>query len=1080
MTTGLRRAACLAAVLAAATPRPTVGAGYDRSTPAPLMTVPSTRRAPKIDGKIEQGEWWCAAKTTGFLNLTDGAAARPQTVMYLAFDADRLYAAFDCPLSSERSPTAAESGRDGRVWSDDSFELLLLPSGREDTQFYHFIGNSIGTLYDAHARDTKWNGRWEYKATSGMGWWRGELSIPLSDLGVRDVNGQTWRANFCRNVSKHTAWADTGRGYINPPRFGSLRFVRGAVVPRLDSIEGLRKGQVEVRGRMVNAGTQNGRATLGVRVSSPAASAPATWPIPADRRWRPVRQFTLAAGSHHDFLVSASAPGKDRKHLNIGVRMLGGEQVYRQTIPFVPSGLHYVTVFAEPSEQKVFVRANLRGVTEATHVDLSLAFSHNAGNWESQWTVARLAAGRTHLIERGVRDWPMGSYRVHARLMAHGAAAPFHEATVEYERVPAPEWYVEGRKIGVERRVLKPWEPVQWDGRTLKVWGREHDLRAHLLPAQITSAGAAILAAPVTLQAMCNGEYVVAKLGRRETVEQADDAVTTLARGRLGGLPIRLAAVAEYDGMTKWTLELRPEREVQLDKLWLSLPLRRDRALYYHITTSYYGRAISGAVPREGVRERFRPFVWLGDDARGLMWFAESPAGWHSDDYPIHIQPGPNATELRVELVNQPLALREPRTIVFGLQATPVKPLPPDWRAWRVDSLYTTARRVRKHFIDWRALGVGIEWRHLWWTAGYKRIFMPGHMTPLQVTPDLGRYVEQAHGLGDRLVTYFYLHGVNRITTGYDRYYPVWQTSRPKEMPYWGRIIMGACPGSTMGDMLLYGIRDMVRRYGIDGVYFDGAGPPIACSNALHGHGWVDDRGTRRYEYPIFALRRFYKRLATLLQDELERPVLWVHADGKMPTPCFSFCTANWEGEMVQGQLKREGAVLSDLLGLDFCRAHLVATPWGVPTLWLPSSYGTPANRARQARDAVALMLVHGTPVSRIPSFDRELIKSVWLAQAKFGIREAAFHGYWQATTRVVLSPQHERVVASYYERDGKRLVAVGNFTDEARRVKLSFGDVHARSARDAISAAAVGVQDGVLSLETDARSFRLIEVTAH
>ena len=1080
MITPLHPAACLiAALAAAAVVRPTVAAPGDRSTPAPLMTVSSTQRAPTIDGKIEQDEWRAAAQTTGFINLADGMAAEPQTVVCVSFDDRKLYLAFECPLTSERSPTASESGRDGRVWSDDSFELLLLPQGRKPTQFYHFIGNSIGAFYDTYERNRKWNGQWEYKAASGMGWWRGELSIPLADLGVKSLGGQTWRANFCRNVGKHTAWADTGRGYINPAKFGTVRFVDRGVVLRIKSIEGFRTGQVRVSGRVLNRSPNQTVSPMSARATAPSHSAPEVWPVDGHRLWRPLRIFNLTSGGHKEFVVPAIVRGKDLKHLHIGMRSRDGEQLHRQTIPFTPTGLRYVSLLAEPSEQKLYARIDLRGVTEARAADVQLTFAHTDANRGSQWHIRGLATGRMHVHEGGVVGWPEGSYKVSARILAAPGGKLLHGETLQYERVLAPKWYTEGTKIGTAHRVLKPWTPVVWDEAKVKVWGREHDFAGQLLPAQITSAGAALLSKPISLRGTCDGQSADATLDQRATGETAPDSVTTAATGRLGRLPVRVEAHAEYDGLVKFTLDLLPKAEVKLDKLDLLIPLRSERALYYHITTTYYGRGVSGTVPNKGVRDRFRPFVWLGDDERGLMWFAESPAGWHSDEYPIHIEPSADSTELRIELVNRPMTLDKPRRIVFGLQATPVKPLPPDWRAWRVDSLYTTARRVQKHFIDWRSLGVELKWRHLWWTAGHKRIFMPGHMTPLQVMPDLERYVKQAHGLGDRLLTYFYLHGVNRITTSYDRYYPAWQTAQPKEMSYWGRVIMGACPGSTMGDMLLYGIRDMVRRYGIDGVYFDGAGPPIGCDNALHGHGWIGDDGRRRYCYPIFGLRRFYKRLATMLDEELERPVIWVHADGKMPTPCFSFCTANWEGEMVQGQLKREGAVLSDLLGLDFCRSHLVATPWGVPSLWLPSRYGSAGNKARQARDCMALMLVHGTPVSRVPSFDRELIKSVWLAQAKFGIREAAFHGYWQETSRLVISPRHARVVASYYERDGKRLVAVGNFTDEARKMKLSFRDVRARSARDAISGAVVGVQAGVLSLETDARSFRLIEVTA-
>lgn len=1048
----------------------------DRATPLPLISVSPTPKPPTVDGQIGDSEWRFGSRTTGFLNLASGQAAVPQTSVYLTFDSDRLYLAFECALTSERSPDASETNRDGRVWSDDSVEVILLPPGRKETQFYHFIGNSIGAFYDTYARNRRWNGGWQYEADSGMGWWRGELSIPFDDLGIEDPVGQTWRANFARNAGPYTSWADTGRGYINPPRFGYLRFCPDGVVTRIDAVEGLRTGQPRVSGRVVNPGAATAKARLGVRVVRPVKANEGEWPRIGSNAWRPARQFNLASRAHFDFVVSASSPGEELNRLDVSMQDPTGRDLYRQSIPFVPTGIQYVSLLSEPSEETVVVRADLRGLPKGKRIDIEASFENGEGKQRTELSCAALDAGRIHTFEQDVRGWPLGPYQARARLTASDSKEVLHETALSYERIAPPKWFTEGRKIGLARRVLKPWTPIEWDGQTLGIWGRQHRFEERLLPAQIASAGEALLAQPAALRAIVDGRSVEAQLDRRETLESGPDAVVTQAHGQLGPMPVQVNMRAEYDGMLVFDVDLRPRAEARVERLWLSLPIRRDRALYYHEATQYYGRGKSGLVPSDGLRLPFRPFVWLGDNERGLMWFAESPEGWHTDRYPILIQPSPKGTELRVEFVNRARTYGEPMRLVFGLQATPVKPVPPDWRAWRADYQYTR-RLAQKHLIDWEAEGIPLQWRFLWWTDGYQRVFTPGHTTPLQVMPDLKRHVEAAHARGTRLVTYFYLHGVNRITTGFDRYYPVWQTSNPREMSYWGRVIMGACPGSTMGDQLLYGIREMVREHGIDGVYFDGAAPPVPCANALHGHGWTDEQGHRRPVYPIFALRRFYKRLATMLSEHVERPIIWIHADGKMPTPVASFTTANWEGEMVQGQLKG-GAYLSDLLGLDFWRAHMLATQWGVVPMWLPSRYGTPEQKARQARDTMALLLVHGTPVARVPAFDREILRSVWKAQADFGIDQAQFRGYWENADQIRVSPGHERLAASFYRRGNRYLVVVANFTDEIRRASIELLSARGvRFAHDAISGKPAPFAHGRVEVTTGPRSFRLIVV---
>ncbi len=45
--------------------------------------------------------------------------------------------------------------------------------------------------------------------------------------------------------------------------------------------------------------------------------------------------------------------------------------------------------------------------------------------------------------------------------------------------------------------------------------------------------------------------------------------------------------------------------------------------------------------------------------------------------------------------------------ITFGLQATPAKPVPSDWRAWRVDRVFPK-RNVAEHEKNWEQRGVDV------------------------------------------------------------------------------------------------------------------------------------------------------------------------------------------------------------------------------------------------------------------------------------------------------------------------------------------------------------------------------------
>jgi hypothetical protein len=226
-------------------------------------------------------------------------------------------------------------------------------------------------------------------------------------------------------------------------------------------------------------------------------------------------------------------------------------------------------------------------------------------------------------------------------------------------------------------------------------------------------------------------------------------------------------------------------------------------------------------------------------------------------------------------------------------------------------------------------------------------------------------------------------------------------------------------------------------------------------------------------------LREFYKRLWIMLSEHIEDPIVWVHADGKSPIPCFSFATCNWEGEMVQGAMKGGDALLSDLLPPDFWRAHLIAKQWGIVPMWLPSTFGTGEQRLRQQNDMLALLLVHGTPFARNPNIDTETVRRIWRCQHEFGIGEAEFHGYWGNSDLVEVSPSHERILASFYRRQGRILLVLANLTDEHQQVYVQFkAPVRPTKANlcDVLDDSAVSLNADRLEVTVRSRSFRLLK----
>ncbi len=1036
--------------------------------PLPMMTVVRTPKAPKIDGKLADNEWRYATSTAGFLNLADGNLAEEKTVAHVTFDGEKLYFAFQCARASERAPAVSEIRRDGGVYSDESIEVHLLPPGADEKDFFHLVFNSRGTIFDRRGSDVKWDAHWQIANDAGMGYWNAEVAVPFADLGVKSVAGQTWRINFARSAGVHTSWSFTGRGYLNPPRWGEVRFVESGVIAKVSGVTISDKGESVVDGALFNSGEQLGRTLAGTRQPAFDVGIKSPMPVVGTAQFRQNMRPNLQRNELNEFHFAKATRDDGRKLLQIGAATEDGTVLYRQAVPWQPKTIRHVELLASPDEQTVFVRADPRGLSGGKPVDVQVKAALRGGPAKEIALTAIAASGDDRSVN--IAEWPAGTYDCSYRLS--GVEKTLAEGKFTYERVAPPEWQVEGAKLGRAAIVPKPWTPIRWSADAAETWGRTHRLGGQFILEQINSSGVDLLSGPITLEADAGGATTTAKLERRKSLRSADHEGAWESTGSLGAWRVALTTAIEFDGMMRFDLDLSADTAAKLDGLRLVIPLPSKQAKYFHHAASYYALGASGTLPAGGLRLGFWPFVWLGDDRRGLMWFAESAAGWHSDETPIEVKRAGEVTQLIIHFVDRAETVAR-KQLTFGLQATPVKPVPPDWREWRVET--ARSKRMAAQQIDWEKQGLPIQWRMLSPLDGNKFLFSPGHSAPLQATDALGEYVKQSHAKGTRLVPYLYLHGVSNVALGVPRYYPLWQTTSPRQMAFSGTVLQGACAGGPFADYMLYGIEQWVKKYQVDGVYFDGAGPPVPCANPLHGHGWLDASGKRQPSYAIFGLRDFYKRLWIMLSERVADPVVWVHADGKMPAPCFSFVTANYEGEFVQGPLLAGDALLSDLLPPDFWRSHEQATQWGVVPIWLPKLTHGPT-RARQQNDTLATLLVHGTPCAKPEQFDPGLMEKIWKAQHAFGIGQANFHGYWENAGLIKVEPVSDRILASFYERDGRIMLIVANLTDQDERVEVQFQSRRAKGdLADVLTGETIAAPQGSVNVTVSARSFRLL-----
>ncbi|MDB5310129.1 MAG: carbohydrate-binding family 9-like protein [Gemmataceae bacterium] len=237
-------AAGLAAVLAVAL------ASAEEPFRPPEYTVYRVAKPPKIDGKLDEPDWQAAPTTTAFHFPWWKAGEKEQTTVKVLWDDDTLYVACVC---RDAHITARHTERDGKIYEDDCFEIMVAPNPEKPEVYFNLEWNVLGGLLDNFRPDgpkkpraPKWDAEGVQPAGTYQGTlnddtdtdtsWTSEVAIPLKNFALAGgplppKPGTVWRANFNRQGGttnpQSSQWSpgDTpAPNFHTPHRFGKLIF----------------------------------------------------------------------------------------------------------------------------------------------------------------------------------------------------------------------------------------------------------------------------------------------------------------------------------------------------------------------------------------------------------------------------------------------------------------------------------------------------------------------------------------------------------------------------------------------------------------------------------------------------------------------------------------------------------------------------------------------------------------------------------------------------------------------------------------------------------------------------------------
>ncbi len=725
----------------------------------------------------------------------------------------------------------------------------------------------------------------------------------------------------------------------------------------------------------------------------------------------------------------------------------------------------------------------------------------------TDWRVVLTAVGGTQTLAERSGKFPQGPagetmpvpklaagvYQLTLTLTGNGA--PEHiERTFTRKIFP---W--EHNTLGKEQVVIPPFTPLKVDRRQQMVECvlRQYRMGSSGFWEQVTSEGHPLLAAPMRLEMVSNGRTYRAAGSVVAYQKQAPYQVLGATRWKAGPLQGRTNIDYDYDGMMKVTLQLSPTK-APVDSLDLVIPMKADEAWLMHPVTDvlrshYAGKIPDGAgkvwdsanLPREQLPGPFVPYIFLGGPERGICWFADNDRDWVTDAAKpaLEITREGDTVNLIVHFVNKSSIFTRPRTIIFGLQATPAKPMPEkpySYRRWWMQGVKSDSG------VNFNLLGACYYWgaNTLQFYPAYKNFSFYDTMSEARKTGKydakfIDQWMQQFTGAeySDELRHTLNIHVLSGLNTMartpkntqdskkfhyifpytnarainwsdetetymdewsiYDIADPRWDTDvQQKGMRFirdrvdqynpLSGVWYEVDPEESYTDMALYYHKKMLESFA-DGIYWDNFFFK-ANYNPVPGPGYIGDDGILHPGVSLFAFRNLTKRCAIMQYEMGMRPISFIHMTNVNCVPILSFGAINFDWEWRdQGDYAVKD--LQDRLDVDNDTSLILAASTGLQTGNISVAidrFNPPANsgvtREWLERTVLAVCLPH------------EIKPQCWdcgwaidlLEKFGYGQPDCQVYRYWEPGQPIATSGVNVKTLV--LQRGKQALVIVGSF----------------------------------------------------
>lgn len=924
------------------------------------FTIPKIAAAPVIDGTVDEREWHGATRIDGVTPVGGpGALDARETCFWLAWDDKNLYVAGRSELrEGERLATVNRIIDTQQVVFDDSYEFGFDTMGRSQRpgdepfcyKFFINYFNRMGLMKSIPSIggfQYTWNPQFSRKSriTPDRRFWEFEMAMPVCELEQTRDNmvGDELRVLLGRNYKypwDQCAVPLMKSGYMDSSGWPVATLSAGKPFVQLFDLYRI---------------SRDGKAICRIVVRNPvpekvAVNVVTKWTGGIEKR----ESLNIAANGEAVYAVDQPlAADKGRVEISAtcddGTVLLdtcAGYDKDKRIPPYelkpVDQGGIPLSVTFNPLRSQLWLQGDtfdIDWLRNAKKLKWRISSTDGAAVSEGEISTRQMEMF-SGLI--ALPDLKPGEYAVSASMLdADGktVGTSSQKITKLDEKKEFP-WF--GNTLGDTERIIPPFIALTTDqDKQLTAWGRVYSLSGLGLPSAIKSQDCELLSEAVRIVVVRDGKTSVIPLNEKpEITEVRPWRIRYRGAAEGAGLRFNVRGCLEQDGTLFNDLTYEPidGKPLRIDALRLEYPLRSSEATLIHCvggghnyaakTTEFlpvgqgkvWDTLVIGKQASLMTVGNFYPQIWLGNDQRGFLWWADSDRGWIPDNgVPAHevLRQGDQVI-LRNNIIGSPIELARGRTLRFSLNATPFKAFRPGWR------LLTDHSMGRFSGNGFKKLGKIDGW-NLLHAPSANRSEWPGIYA---------EYKKQAdERMNTRIAWDSDLYGQGILASGVPISSYGFRTLEKNVLDYFGADWNDSLSPSQQ-DYYLSLLEQWVREGGLKRIYLDITMPEV-MSSVLNGTAYLLPDGRIQPGFTLENMRRFYMRVFAMMTDLGCMPNgITGHSTNAYPMPVLPWLEILLDGEFNH---VKDSSTFEWIDGISPARIRSMNLPsnWGLPFAWL-------------------------------------------------------------------------------------------------------------------------------------------------